>query len=108
MGESVVLDASFTDPATRAAPRRLADDVSAALFELHCVAPRAVLEDRVTRRAAAGPSTSDADRTILAALSQRAAPWPGALRLDTTRGLAETVDEAIGAMDPTGMAGDVR
>ena len=101
MGERVVLDASFTDPASRVAPQRLAEEVSAALFEFQCVAPPAVLEDRVTRRAAAGPSTSDADRTVLDALARRAAPWPRARPLDTTRALDETVAAAMGVIDPT-------
>jgi len=105
MGRSVVLDASFTDPATREAPRRLAEDVSAVLVEFQGVAPESVLEDRVTQRAAAGPSTSDADRSIVAALSRAAAPWPEAVRLDTTRSLQDTVNDA---MDAVGAAGSAR
>jgi aminoglycoside phosphotransferase family enzyme/predicted kinase len=82
-GHSVVADATFADPRWRSAARRLASAAFADLDELRCVAPPAVLEDRVTRRAAAGGDASDATVAVLRAFAAREAPWNEAAAIDT-------------------------
>lgn len=95
MGESVVLDASFTDPVWREQARQLALDTSSRLTELHCVAPLAVLEQRVESRRAAGPSVSDACPEIVRTLASRVAAWPEATEIDTSAAVPETVTHAM-------------
>lgn len=84
-GESVVLDASWSDPARRAAARAVAEQTCSELVELVCSAPPEVVAERTARRAAEGRDASDADPRTAALLAERFAPWPEAHVLDTTR-----------------------
>ena len=78
MGESVVLDASWHDPALRTAARRLAADVHAEIIELRCHLDEAVAAERIARRAASGADASDADATVAADMARRWVAWPEA------------------------------
>ena len=98
MGESVVIDATFTDPERRAEARRLADETSSRLVELRCVAPLPVLEARVVRRAE-GPSTSDADPAVVRALALDEVPWPEAEVISTTGPVAASIAQATEVID---------
>ena len=83
MGESVVLDASWTDGARRVAARRLADETHSELTELECVAPTEVAAARMRARAERGRDASDADASIAAAMAAAADPWPEAAAVRT-------------------------
>ncbi len=99
MGASVVLDASFSDPAWRAAARHLAAEASADLDELRCIAPAEVAESRLASRAAAGGDASDADASVARAMAERSAPWPDAAVLDTDAAPGQVharLDELLG------------
>lgn len=84
MGESVVLDATFAEPAWRQAARAVARATASQLSELHCVAPRQLLEERVSQRAAGGDHRSDATPEVVRTLAAREEAWPEALEVDTT------------------------
>ncbi len=84
MGQSVVLDASWTDAELRSAAARVADATSSDLVELRCEVDPAVADARVERRRREGHDASDADRTVAAVLRAAADPWPGATTVDTS------------------------
>lgn len=83
-GEPVVLDASWTDPAWRDAAGQTARDTSAVAVAFRCETPLAVAHDRVSRRAEQAGQPSDATPEVLDRLAETAAPWPEAIRIDTT------------------------
>lgn len=100
-GESVVLDASWSDGSLRERAVALAGETAAELTELRCVAPRPVADARLRARAA-GPS--DADPGIAAAMAADFAPWPDATVLDTTGSVEDSVT-AAGLLPPDGPRG---
>jgi uncharacterized protein len=95
LGRSVVLDATFADPAHRAAVRRAASAAHARVVELRCVADPRTVARRVAQRSAAGSDASDATPEIAAAVAARFAPWPEAIEIDTT-GADVALPPAIG------------
>lgn len=78
MGESVILDATWTAPEQRAAAVAMADAASADVVQLRCAAPAAVAARRMRERTL---SESDADSDIAARMAATAAPWPEAVTL---------------------------
>lgn len=101
MGEHVVLDASWGEEQERARGRHVAEVCDAALTELRCEAPRAVLKERAAlRRAGAGAHASDASEVVAAALFAAADPWPSAARVDTAGpGPEDAVHRAVEALN---------
>jgi uncharacterized protein len=85
-GESVVLDASWTEARHRAAARDLAGRTHGRLVELRCVAPDALAAARIRARTG---SSSDASPEIAAAMAATADPWPRATEVPTS-GAPET------------------
>lgn len=94
LGESVVLDASWADPARRAAARAVAEQTCSELVELRCAAPPEVVAERTARRAAEGADASDADPRTAVLLTERFKHWPEAHVLDTTRPSDAVLDTA--------------
>lgn len=91
-GESVVVDASWTQRAHRRAAEELARRTHSDLVPLHCTAPDEVARHRLaTRRRTA----SDADAVIATALARAADPWPEARIVLTTGTVAHAVDRAV-------------
>lgn len=90
-GESVVLDATWSSTAHRAAARRLADRTASKLTELQCVAPLAVAKERIARRMASLDEPSDATPQIAQYLADRFERWPEADRIDTAGSIADSV-----------------
>lgn len=86
-GESVVLDASWSEPAWRAHAAAVAADTASDLVALRCVAPPDLAAARAAARAREGRDASDADSRLAVALARRFAPWPGAVEIDTTSGI---------------------
>jgi uncharacterized protein len=84
-GESVVLDASWLDGRRRRRARELASTHHAALSELHCDAPPALADRRLTDRRLAGGDPSDATPATSAAMRRDADPWPEATVIDTAQ-----------------------
>ncbi|MDQ6615666.1 MAG: AAA family ATPase, partial [Actinomycetota bacterium] len=67
LGRSVILDATWSSHAARAAARAAADSASAQLVELECIAPAQVASGRLAQRAARGGDASDATAAITTA-----------------------------------------
>ncbi|MEU8233173.1 AAA family ATPase [Actinoplanes sp. NPDC048967] len=106
-GETVVLDASWTDAGHRRAARDLAGETHSAVVELRCAAGAATVVDRLARRTG---DASDADASIAAAMSADADPWPQARQIITDqvpdrsaeRALAVITEEPVEQIDAGG------
>ncbi|GAA2437575.1 AAA family ATPase [Actinomadura vinacea] len=99
MGETVVLDASWTSKDHRDPITGLAHKQRAELHALRCEAPSAVTIERLrTRR----HLMSDADKHIAEALAESAAPWPEAATIDSSGPLDESLDQALAIVRPHG------
>lgn len=97
MGESVVLDASWTDPRLRERAVAAAHDCDSDLVVLECRAPRDVAATRIATRVDA--TGSDATAQVAAAMARSTSPWTGAVVLDTTADLDVTISGALAAVD---------
>jgi aminoglycoside phosphotransferase family enzyme/predicted kinase len=95
-GETVVLDASWTDADLRARAARVARDAHAEFVALRCEVADSVAAERIRTR---GRTMSDAGTGTAAAMAADAAPWPDAVTLDTTGTPDEPVAAALRAMD---------
>ncbi|MFG1930670.1 AAA family ATPase [Mycobacterium sp. NPDC048908] len=89
-GRPVILDGTWRDPLQRERARQLATETAAAITEFMCEVPDATASERIRRRTG---STSDATPAIAAALTQRNGESFGH-RIDTSRPLADSVEEA--------------
>nr|WSY49741.1 AAA family ATPase [Streptomyces sp. NBC_00886] len=98
-GESVVLDATWSDQAQREAAQRVAERTSTNLVALHCHVPDDVSAARLRARAF-GPS--DADLGIATAMAAREPAWPEAVAIDTSGSLESAVARALAAVRPWG------
>ena len=99
-GESVVLDASWTDPSWRAAARRLADAASSDLVELRCEAPATVAHERLHQRAGT-EDPSDATPEVASAMTVALQAWPEAVTIDTSGSVEDAIGAALTEVDPT-------
>ncbi|GAA3232585.1 AAA family ATPase [Pseudonocardia petroleophila] len=79
-GESVVLDASWTDAGLRAAAADVARRTGSDLVALHCQVDSAVAEHRIAGRA---PTGSDATAAVAREMAAAADPWPQACPVPT-------------------------
>jgi predicted kinase len=98
-GESVVLDATWSDVTQREAAFRMAERASADLVALHCQVPSDVSAARLTTRA---PGASDADLDVATAMAAKEPPWTGAVTIDTSGPLESAVVQALAAVRPWG------
>ena len=99
-GESVILDATFADPARRDAVVALASTTASDAIVLRCDAPPALCAARAAARAERGEDVSDADAAITLALGARYPRWPVAHPIDT----AERGDATVAALRVVGAA----
>lgn len=83
-GESVVLDASWSDADERDAARAVAAETSSALAEVRCTLPADEAAARIRARAAEGTDASEATPEVAAAVAASFAPWPEAAEVVTT------------------------
>jgi len=95
-GESVVLDASWSDRAERDAAASVAQHTASDLVALRCQIPPDVAAARMRRRR----DVSDADETIAAAMLTDAQPWPAATVIDTTGRMELAVQRAVEHVRP--------
>jgi aminoglycoside phosphotransferase family enzyme/predicted kinase len=100
LGESVVLDASWTAEPWRARARELAGRRQADLVEIRCRTDAALAERRIRRRLATGGDASDATPLIATKLAAAEDPWPGAIDLETSCGPGETLVQALARIAP--------
>ena len=97
-GESVVLDASWSDPRFRAQAVRAAQETSSDVVAFRCTAPLEVTNARAAARAAAGTDASDAVGETVQTLTSRFAPWPDALVVDTSASLDAVTSSVVASI----------
>lgn len=98
-GESVVLDATWSDAGQREAAVRMAERAGADLVALHCQVPGDVSAARLTTRAR---GASDADLDVATAMAAKEPPWTEAVAIDTSGPLESAVVRALAAVRPWG------
>ncbi|HTW13879.1 MAG TPA: AAA family ATPase [Nocardioides sp.] len=101
-GESVVLDASWTDAGQRRAARNSARSTRSRLVALFCQCDSELAAQRVAARAAVGGSISDADERVAAALRAKADPWPHSIVIDTSSTRETCAEIALWAVQESG------
>ena len=100
LGETVVVDASFSTTAQRDLFRRVGEETSTPVTELVCTATPRELERRLLRRADVPDEHSDADLAIGRRLTAAADPWPQAVEVPTGETpKAETLERALRSLD---------
>ncbi len=92
LGESVVLDASWSDAHARKAAEEVANRTAARFVPLRCEAPAALAARRIRERTG---STSDADPAVAAAMAAGADPWPEATTIRTVGAPRAALAEAL-------------
>ncbi|HET8603301.1 MAG TPA: AAA family ATPase [Marmoricola sp.] len=101
LGESVVLDASWSAAEHRQTARALARETFSDLAEVRCVAAPELVQQRLALRRAqrhlAGNHLSDADAAVATVMAGRFAAWPESLLVDTAEP-AEELAERLAAM----------
>ena len=100
LGESVILDASWSAEHHRQAARSVASATASDLVEFRCIAPVAVTQRRIIDRLAVGGDASDATPALAALMTERFESWPGSVPIDTTRPLEDCVAQAVRAVRP--------
>jgi aminoglycoside phosphotransferase family enzyme/predicted kinase len=93
-GESVVLDASWTQLRHRAAAQELARRSHSDLVCLECCTTAEIAARRIETR---GPTASDATEWIARAISAAADPWPEAVPVPTSGTVTESLECAASA-----------
>jgi len=101
LGESVVLDATWTSADHRNLAAEVASHSAADLVQLRCTAAPQVITSRIASRVG---GVSDATPAVAAQLAASQAPWPDAVVVDTSGepGLADPVDLALRSIRPHG------
>ena len=97
LGETVVLDASWTQDAMRGLAMKVAEQTHSALVMLRCAADPDTVASRLGSRAG---DASDADRYVAERLRAAADPWPEAHAIQTGGPLDASVAEALHAVRP--------
>jgi aminoglycoside phosphotransferase family enzyme/predicted kinase len=95
-GESVILDASWSDGARRAGAEQLAQDTTSAIGRFVLSLPADVAEARARLREQRHADASDASAPgVVGALRGRFAPWPDAVTLDMRRSPSAVVSTVL-------------
>ena len=97
-GESVILDASFSDPAHREGAREVGRRCGADMVELECVLDPDTARIRIERRLNDDNDASDARPEILDELRAMHAPWPEATSVLTAGPLDSAEAAALAAV----------
>jgi aminoglycoside phosphotransferase family enzyme/predicted kinase len=95
LGESVVLDASWSDARERTGARTVARELGASIVELRCELDPAIARERILARMGT-ENTSDATPDIADHLRAHFAPWPESSGVDTTQDRELAADAAVG------------
>jgi predicted kinase len=98
MGESVVLDASWTDEGWREAARAVADRTSGDFVEFRCDVAPAEGRARIARRLSEHRDVSEATPELIAEMAERTDLWPSAAVIDTSGAPEEAVERALGLL----------
>jgi predicted kinase len=94
-GKTVVIDASWHDPAWREEARRLAAEVSAGLVELRCWLPLETIAERVTGQAVRRGNAAGETLALVRLLAASQHPWPSAITVNTAPEPAAVADRVL-------------
>ncbi|WP_346050420.1 AAA family ATPase, partial [Actinomadura chokoriensis] len=97
LGETVILDASWTSKQQRDLLALVAEHEHAHLSSLRCEAPQTLAAERIRTRTR---GASDADAAVATAMRAHAAPWPESSPIDTGGTLDNAVGQALGIVRP--------
>ena len=95
LGESVVLDASWSSQGERQRARDVAQSTASELIELRCDAPPEVAAERIRVRRDYGLDPSEATPAVADEMRHRFEPWPEAIVVDTDQPLSKSVAQAL-------------
>ncbi len=99
LGESVILDASWTRAPFRQQAGDLARATASRLIQLRCTLDPIIASQRIARRREAGGDPSDADAAIAAQMAAHADPWPEAVAIDTVAHIGAVIGAARAQLD---------
>jgi aminoglycoside phosphotransferase family enzyme/predicted kinase len=94
-GESVVLDATWTEPAHRMLARDVATRYGAELTEFECECDPEIARSRIAKRLRESADPSDATPDLVAEFGFRHSSWPPAQTIDTSRAIDVVLREAV-------------
>ncbi len=97
-GQTVILDASWTQDDKRAKARAIAAERGAELIPIECHLPVGIAKERLIRRLADPTLTSDATPEIVDHLNDTRDPWPDAIRIDCNQGFLDVESDALTAV----------
>lgn len=101
-GESVVLDATWSDPRQRARAHELAAATATDVIELRCDVSPDEAAARARARVLVGGDPSDAGPEIARAVAARADPWPAAAPIDTAQDPGAALADALAVIGDRG------
>lgn len=91
-GESVILDASWSDERHRTTARSLAERTSSCLIELRCRSDPEQAAARMRLRKADPSNLSDATPEVALRMAEEFAAWPEARIVDTSEGISDAIE----------------
>lgn len=100
-GCSVVLDATWSDSASRARVRRLAQRTKTGITEIRCKVAPAIAKERIARRMSSVHNPSDATPDLVDYIESRFEPWPEAAELSTAQSVQASIDSACALVGGT-------
>ncbi len=98
LGESVIIDATWSTESHRRLARATAAAASVPLSELRCVAPAEICDERITARLAIGTDPSEATPDVAAAIRERFEPWPTSVAIATDTTVTQACQAALEAI----------
>jgi len=97
-GLSVIIDASWSEPAERDRAAAVSSKAAADLIAVRCDVPLETAQRRAARRAAEARDASDASGVLVDELTARFTPWPEANDLDASE-LESAVAAVVGLLN---------
>ena len=98
LGESVVIDGSWSQARWRTMAAGLAESTSSEMFAFRCDAPEDLRRARAGEHAALGTDASDAGPELATVLGARFPDWPEATVVDTTSSREDVAAGVIRAL----------
>lgn len=95
LGETVVLDASWSDARWREEAAAVASETSSDLVELECRLPEGEALARIQERLRSGGDPSDADEEVARAMAADADRWPSAIEVETSGSSQQALEAAL-------------
>jgi len=99
LGQSVILDASWSRQDFRSAARRVAEETSSEFTELRCEVSEPVAEGRIARRLRVGSDASEANVEVARQLATLTDPWPSSRSVDTSGPEGRSLERALALID---------